>query len=265
MSSQNKTSQALHERTVLDCVVDMVQGGNLDNFFGFTSEDTKRFCEAFESLQQNQETKFPDFYNDSACIELFRISSSEVLRHGGALQEMQDGELRKTIAKDDAEAEKGFAHERRTYIKEHPAHSYENLSKSLRSQCGKHLASLRSCKKEFKTRIFVIEYREVDIQCAFKPAGTCDYEGLRIGDLLPIYKERRQWGLYRLSRDKVNLLWLQSNLQDVDFLVFLGNKHIEAINHRNADVLAKFLPWELIPMQAPSFTLATSVYLSKEA
>ena len=51
-----------------------------------------------------------------------------------------------------------------------------------------------------------------------------DYNVARVGDLIPAYEGGKKYGLYRLSRDKKNLLWLQSNLSDVDFFVFAGHR-----------------------------------------
>ena len=113
----------------------------------------------------------------------------------------------------------------------------------------------------FSTKVFVIEYPEVDLQCLFTPIDDVDYKDVGTGDLVAIYEANQEHGLYRLSRDKKNLLWLQSNLADVNFIVFVNPERIEAINHHRADVLAAFLPWKLESVRAPSITFATSIPL----
>ena len=50
MGSKNKKTQAAHERATLTSVVNMVKERDLNNFFGFTYEETERFCRAFQSL-----------------------------------------------------------------------------------------------------------------------------------------------------------------------------------------------------------------------
>ena len=261
MGSKNKKTQAAHERATLTSVVNMVKERDLNNFFGFTFEETERFCRAFQSLEQNSDTSFPDFYGDSSCIELFRISSSKPAKNGGSSQMKQDGKLKAKVEEDALLAASEPTPMLRTYRGDmHPRHSYEDLTRSLRSQCLKHLESLRKCSAQFETSAFVIECNEVDLQCAFAPAENAELNGLRFGDLFPTYEDGRQRGLYRLSRDVENLFWLETNLPEVDFIVFKGFEHIEAINHHRADALAAFLPWRLVSAWAPSMTTVTSIY-----
>ena len=261
MVSKNQREQAQHEQSVLDSILSMIDNSDLSTFYGFTHEETEKLRSAFQSLRQNDETTFPDFYSDSTCVELFRISSSETARHGGPQQMMQDGSLRTKIRKDDLDAVNDNDCTARRYFRIHPRHSYEDLTKSLQCNCLKHLESLRRCERYFDTKIFVIEYPEVDLRCLFAPVGDIDYNSVGVGDLIPTYEDDKNYGLYRLSRDKKNLLWLQSNLPDIDFIIFVGPKCIEAINHHRADVLGAFLPWKPAFAQAPSITVATSVHL----
>lgn len=261
MVSKNQREQAQHEQSVLGSILSMIDNCDLSTFYGFTHEETEKLRSAFQSLRQNDETTFPDFYSDSACVELFRISSSETARHGGPQQMMQDGSLRAKIRKDDLDAVNNSDCTARRYFRIHPKHSYEDLTKSLQCNCLKHLESLRQCEKHFDTKIFVIEYPEVDLHCLFAPIDDIDYNSVGVGDLIPTYEDDKNYGLYRLSRDKKNLLWLQSNLSNVDFVVFVGPKRIEAINHHRADVLSAFLPWKPVFAQAPSITVATSIHL----
>ena len=261
MVSKNQREQAQHEQCVLDSILNMIDDGDLSAFYGFTYEETEKFRSAFQSLRQNDEMTFPDFYNDSACVELFRISSSETARRGGPQQMMQDGSLRAKIRKDDLDAVNNNDCTARRYFRIHPKHSYEDLTKSLQCNCLKHLESLRQCERHFGTKVFVIEYPEVDLHCLFPPADSPDYDGVGVGDLIPTYEDGKNYGLYRLSRDKKNLLWLQSNLSDIDFIVFAGPKRVEAINHHRANVLGTFLPWKPVFAQALSITVATSVHL----
>lgn len=260
MVSKNKEIQAKHEKGVLDAVVNEIRKRNLSNFYGFTSEELERFCSAFESLEQNEQTTFPDFSNEKSSVELFNISSSKMTRHGGPEQMRQDGIIRAEIAKAKAVFEKECVPAKRSIVETHPKHSYSDLTASLRRQCLKHLNSLKECERNFETNVFVIEYKEADIQCIFTPVDNVNYDGLVIGDLNPVYQNGKQYGLYRLSRDAENLRWLKSELSDVDFIVFVGLSHIDVINHRRAEAIAAFLPWQLVSVQAPAITHASLTY-----
>lgn len=258
MGSKNKDAQAQHEQATLDTVRTMLDEYDLNNFYGFTQKDAERLRSAFQSLQQNKQTTFPDFYSDSALVELFDITSSVEVKRGGSLQAMQDGELHSCVKRDIAEAIETGKESTRSHRRIHPAHSYENLTKSLRTHCLHHLDSLKKCEdSENKMTVFVIECREIDLYGAFKIV-----DGVSVGDLLPTYDNSTTRGLYRLSRDKDNLLWLQSELNAVDFVIFVGASHIEVINHHRADVIAAYLPWKVTYSQALAATVATSVPIS---
>lgn len=113
--------------------------------------------------------------------------------------------------------------------------------------------------------MFVIEYGELDLHCAFAPVDDVEFDGVRVGDLFPIYEGSRSHGSYRLSRDKENLLWLQEEILNVDFIVFMSPDRIEFINHHRADAIAACLPWRLVTAQAPSITAVTSILVSSPA
>lgn len=262
MGSKNKDVQAEHERWVLTQIEKAVQNPNLSDFYGFTCEDVARLQSAFQSLEQNPNTTFPDFYSESACVELFNISSSEETKHGGSLQKMEEGRLKAAIEKGDEEAAKGMRPVTRTYCRTHPGHSYADLTESFRSHCRRHLDSFKACERNYRISVFVVEYSEADLHCAFVPAAGTEMDGMQFGDLLPIYEGDRSYGLYRLSRDKENLLWLQDELVDVDFIVFMGLSHIEFINHHRAEAIAALLPWRLVVAQAQCITVATSTPIS---
>ena len=265
MGSKNKDSQAEHERWVLEQVTEAAENSNLDDFYGFTCDDVARLQSAFQSLEQNPNTTFPDFYSETACVELFNISSSEETKRGGSSQKREEGKLKAAIKKGDDEAAKGMQPLVRTYCFTHPSHSYDNLTESLRSHCRQHLNSFRACGGSFKAIVFVIEYGELDLHCAFVPAADVEFDGVRVGDLFPIYENGKSRGPYRLSRDRENLLWLQEELSDVEFIVFMRPNRIEFINHHRADAIAACLPWRLVTAQAPSITAVTSTLISPQA
>lgn len=259
MNSKNKEDQARRERETLDSVRAVLNGQDLNCFYGFTQDDVDKLLAAFQGLQQNDQTTFPDFYSDSSCVELFSISSSEESKRGGSSQMMQDGQLRAEVERNDALASMEMQPTARTYQRLHPTHSYADLTRSLRSHCVQHLKSLEKCEKSFDTSVFIIECRELDLHCAFAATESIDCDGIRVGDLFPIYEGNKPYGLYRLSRDRENLLWLQSQLGVVDFIIFVGSDHIEAINPHRADVIVAYLPWRLVTAQALTITSITSI------
>lgn len=253
--------QATHERTVLEKAEKFIEASNMNLFYGFAQSDIEKIQAAFQGLIQNGETTFPDFSNAEACVELFAISSSEQGKRGGPAQMIQDGKLRSQIKRDDKMAAIGRDYSPRTYTAIHPCHSYGALCSSLRSGFCNHLNSLRNCEKRYSTKVFVVEYPECDLECAFTPSESVNYNNLYMGDLTPVYSDGKMHGPYRLSRDKENLEWLFGAAQDIDYVVFIGFQHIEAINVRNIDAIEAFLPWRLHAVSNISMTVASSCYV----
>lgn len=259
----NKESQEKREQLVMARVLDFLQRQDLDYYFGFSFDDVNRLNEAFSGLIQNKETTFPDFRGRSSCVELFSVSSSAAKRRKGAAQMRQDAELAAEIEHDDEEAVKSDNYERRTYLRSHPTHSYDDLTKNLRRQVEKHVKSKRSSDEAFDTCVFVIDRDEADLRCMFwTPDDSVDIDGLCVGDLMPMYENRKQEGLYRLSRDKENLEWLAQYSDDVDYIVFCCFNTIEAINLHHVREIVAFLPWKLITAPAPAITMASAIPLS---
>lgn len=256
-----RENQAEHERSVLRRIRCSINESNLDMFFGCAREDVDRIRLALDEVKQNPETSFPDFFSSGACVELFRISSSEQGRRGGPAQMRQDGELKKTIAEDDASAAKEENYEARAYCRIHPRHSYENLTACLKKVFEKHIDSLQEHGGEYETTVFVIECPECDLHGMLLPDSEVDYDGLAMGDLAPSYAPGRKTGLYRLSRDKENLRWMSSYVDRVDYIVFVGAQCVEVINLHRVDSLIAFLPWKVRFAGACSMTYSSSMYL----
>ena len=257
----NKEEQAAHERCVLQIAKHFVDTADIRSFYGFSQSDIEALKESFRDLDQNSETKFPDFSNSHACVELFAVSSSECIRHGGPTQMMQDGKLRDQIKRDDSVAMEEGNQSVRSYARIHPNHSYNNFCKSFRKGFDKHLKSLQEAERDFATVVFVVEYPECDLECAFMPDVDINCDGLTMGDLAPVYADGKTHGLYRLSRDRENLLWLANNASAVDYVVFIGVGRAEAINIHEAGTVAAFLPWRLLAIGNISITLAESSFM----
>lgn len=253
--------QGEHELSVLRRVRCGIEGFDISMFFGCTSEDVDRIRSALKEVRQNPETSFPDFFSPRACVELFRISSSDQGRRGGAAQMRQDAELKKVIAKDDASASGKEDYEVRTYCRVHPRHSYENLTACLEEVFKKHIDSLQKHGREYETTIFVIEYPEWGLRGMLQPDSEVDCNGLVMGDLIPFYTPEEKYGLYRLSRDKENLRWMSNYADQVDYVVFVGAQCVEAINLHRIDSLIAFLPWKTCFIESFSMTCARSMYL----
>ena len=253
--------QGEHELSVLRRVRCGIKGFDISMFFGCTSEDVDRIRSALKEVRQNPETSFPDFFSPRACVELFRISSSEQGLRGGPAQMRQDGELKKTIAKDDASAAEEENCDVRVYCRNHPRHSYESLTACLRKVFEKHIDSLQEHGREYETTIFVIEYPECDLHGMLLPDSEVDYDGLAMGDLVPSYSPGQKGDLYRLSRDKENLKWMSSYADRVDYVVFVGVQCVEVINLHRIDLLIAFLPWKARFEEGCSINYARSMYL----
>lgn len=236
---------------------------DLNYFYGFSAEDVERLAEAFSSLVQNNDTTFPDFYSSNSCVELFSVSSSISERKGSA-QMKQDGKLRVKIAQDDEKAVSSCDFKRRTYLCAHPEHTYEALTNNLREQVVKHIRSKHACNKTFATSVFVVDLDELDLFCKFCPLEPVDLEGLRIGDLEPVYANGKSYGLYRLSRDRENLEWLAQCVNDVDYIVFCGLNVVEAISLHRVREISAFLPWKLVAAANNAVTFASSTPLVYE-
>lgn len=260
----HKEDQAIREQEVMKRVHDFLKRQDLNYFFGFSAEDVERLTEAFSSLAQNDGTTFPDFYSSNSCVELFSISSSISDEHKGSAQMRQDGELRARIARDDEKTASSSEFKRRTYVCTHPQHSYEALTDNLREQVAKHVRSKHACSKTFATSVFVVDLNEIDLSCKFCPLELVDLEGLRIGDLEPVYANGESYGLYRLSRDRENLNWLAQCVSDVDYIVFCGLNVVEAINLHHVREIVAFLPWKLVPAANNSLTFVSSTPLVNE-
>ena len=260
----HKEDQDIREQEVMKRVHDFLRRQDLNYFFGFSAEDVERLAEAFSSLAQNGGTTFPDFYSSNSCVELFSISSSISDERKGSVQMRQDGELRAKITRDDGKAASSSDFKRRTYVRTHPQHSYEALTNNLREQVAKHIRSKHACNKTFATSVFVVDLDELDLSCKFCPLEFVDLEGLRIGDLEPVYANGKSYGLYRLSRDRENLEWLAQCVNDVDYIVFCGLNVIEAINLHHVREIAVFLPWKLATVANNAVTFVSSTPLVYE-
>lgn len=258
----NKETQAAHELAILNDLKQLLcEEYNLKHYFACSQDDVESIKAALLSAEQNQGTTFPDFSAEACCIELFAISSSEQGRKCGPLQSKQDGDLQRKIANDDERAALAKNAETRVYTQVHPQHSYEHLSRSLRENFENHLNSLRRSKNEYLTRIFVVEYPEVDLYCCFGPDSDLRYEGLCMGDFTAEYSNGRDNGLYRLSRDKENLNWLGEYADEVDYVIFYGVHSMEVINLHNVGQITGFLPWRMRSYPAMAITYATSIFL----
>lgn len=255
----HKEDQDIREQKVKERVHDFLMRRDLNYFYGFSAEDVERLVEAFSSLAQNDGTTFPDFYSSTSCVELFSISSSISDERKGSAQMKQGSELRAKIARDDEKAASSYDFKRRTYTCTHPEHSYEALTNNLRNLVAKHVRSKRECGKWFDTSVFVIDLNEFDLSCMFRPLELVDLDGLRIGDLEPVYANGKPYGLYRLSRDRENLEWLAQHVNDVDYIVFCSLNVIEAINLHHVREIVEFLPWKLVAAAnlAVSFVFST--------
>ena len=259
----HKEDQEIREQEVMKRVHEFLKRQDLNYFYGFSAEDVERLAEAFSSLVQNNDTTFPDFYSSNSCVELFSVSSSISERKGSA-QMKQDGKLRVKIAQDDEKAVSSCDFKRRTYLCAHPEHTYEALTNNLREQVAKHVRSKHACSKTFATSVFVVDLNEIDLSCKFCPLELVDLEGLRIGDLEPVYANGESYGLYRLSRDRENLNWLAQCVNDVDYIVFCGLNVVEAINLHHVREIVAFLPWKLVPAANYSLTFVSSAPLVNE-
>lgn len=191
MRMKNKDSQAIREQRVVERICEFLCHQDLDYFYGFTQSDVTRLNKVFSCLTQNSETTFPDFYGQDSCVELFSVSSSSTEKHKGMAQMRQDHELASEVERGDEEAAIFRNYETRTYTRTHPAHSYEALTENLHHLVEKHVKSRRSSGKIFETCVFVLDKNEVDLRCMFQPADHIDIEGLRIGDLTPMYETGR--------------------------------------------------------------------------
>lgn len=260
----HKEDQDIREQEVMKRVHDFLKSQDLNYFYGFSAEDVERLAEAFSMLVQNDGTTFPDFYSSNSCVELFSISSSISDEHKGSVQMRRDGELRARIARDDEKAASSSDFKRRTYACTHLQHSYEALTNNLREQVAKHIRSKHACSKTFATSVFVIDLSELDLSCMFHPLELVDLDGLRIGDLEPVYADGKTRGLYRLSRDRENLEWLAQCVNDVDYIVFCGLNVVEAINLHHVQEITAFLPWRLVAAANYAVTFASSTPLVYE-
>lgn len=260
----HKEDQDIREQKVMKRVHDFLKRQDLNYFYGFSAEDVERLAGALSSLVQNDGTTFPDFYSSNSCVELFSISSSISDERKGSMQMKQDGELREKIARDDEKAAILCDFRRRTYWRAHPEHSYEALTNNLRDQVAKHVGSKRVCGKRFDTSVFVIDLNELDLSCMFHPHGFVDLDGLRIGDLEPVYADGKSQGLYRLSRDRENLEWLAQHVNDVDYIVFCSLNVVEAINLHHVREIVAFLPWKLVTAANNAVTFVSSTPLVYE-
>lgn len=260
----HKEEQERDEREVVARVRGFINQRELNCYFGFSCDDVNRLDTVFSKLTQNNETTFPDFYGTDACVELFNISSSFSDEYKGSEQMRQDGELRAKIARDDKTSAISNDFTARTYARVHPDHSYDALTRNMHEQVRKHVKSKRAFDKRFDTSVFVMNLDEYDLSCAFRPHGLVGVDGLRIGDLAPVYANGKPYGLYRLSRDRENLEWLARFAGDVDYIVFCNPETIEAINVHHVQEIVAYLPWDMVAAANHSVTIASSIPLEDE-
>ena len=262
MSSKNKREQAQHERDVMNAVSEFLSELAPDRFFGFTQDNKCELARVFEKLEQNEETTYPDFFGPHGCVELFRISSSQEGRKGGPKQRIDDSKLMCEVNRNDKSEEALGSPTAQQYCHIRPAHSYEALTEHLRKQFSKHLESMHKGEFDSAITVFVVELNDPDLECMFVPVNGAVPDGISFGDLWPAYSDGKRHGLYRLSRDKENLQWLAQWSESVHYVIFVGPAGVEAVNLRHINVMASFLPWELVACGKTGCTVVESIPIS---
>ncbi len=255
----NKEKQAQREREVLDRVRSFLRDSQCDSRFGFTEADWLELVHVFDGLEQNPETKYPDFYGPYGCVELFEVSSSPEGKRGGPQQKVEDGKLSKKISEEDEEASMAGDRTSRQYLCKRPKHSHDALVEHIKKQFKKHVESMSKSGQDDTVTVFVIELRDPDLECMFAPAGRSIADGVGVGDLWPVYSKGKPRGLYRLSRDKEALRRLAQHKEGVRYIIFIGPDGIEAINLGRVDALLPFIPWDLAAYGRSGFTTVSSI------
>lgn len=222
-------------------------------------------CEEFESVlrvaQANPAAScFPDFIFERGFIEHFQVTSSSVTRKG-ATHTKKESEFRRTV---DIET-KGIEDEwnripsfddvrSKSWLFSNPAHSYEFLVDSFRSNWQHHMENCKKYTGSKQIGIFMVEYPEFAL-------AMCEnvyhdwIDGMSQGDM----REQEKFKEYRLSRDKKLLEYIYQFKDEIQYVIFLNQARIEVIRTENIPYLIKLLPWDYViyPLQV---TTVASVY-----
>lgn len=216
-------------------------------YFGFSEEDLLKLASAL-SLAAPQEDRnlFPDFVaEDGSIIEHFRVSSSKTTGKGqrqriekAAVDSRFPEEFERVKA--EASQNMGQVATGGTLFR-YPKHSHENLLASLEKETSNHVGKLRKYReiKDVAATVFLLDYDELALSM-IEDSVTERMQDRLFGDLL----KQERLGEYRLSRDKEALAWLKGYSEEIDYVVMVTPKTVEAICLSAIDGIMHLLPYD---------------------
>lgn len=202
--SENKNYQIDIEKRCLEFVINNM---NKEDCFGLSDKEykelRKKLNEAKPNINNNQ---FPDFIFREGFIEHFAITSSfenkkgaEQKRESNIFNNKSKKDFLNEISEDNRILYKSYA---RSFEK----HTHANIINSLKRNWMKHIKSYDKSTFLSGTRIFLIDYTDINIETAV----TLKDENTKI------------FRTYRISADKELLKWIYSYKPKVDYLILVN-------------------------------------------
>lgn len=231
------------------------------SYFGLVENDREEFESVLRVAQANPDaSNFPDFVFENGFIEHFQVTSSSITRKG-ATHTRKESEFLRTVDTETKRIESEWDgtpsfDEVRTKSWEfsNPAHSYDFLVDSFRSNWEHHMKSYQKYIGSKQIGIFMVEYPEFAL-------AMCEnvyhdwIDGMSQGDM----REQEEFKQYRLSRDKKLLEYIYQFKNEIKYVIFLNQERFEVIRTENIPYFIKLLPWDYViyPLQV---TTVASVY-----
>lgn len=226
-----------------------------------TKEERLEFAKAIRAARPNpQSSQFPDFVCNEGFIEHFQITSSSVTRKG-AMHTRKESEFRRTVNTETKKIESKWNEipsfdkvRSKSWTFPNPAHSYEFLVASFKSNWEHHMESYKKYTESKQIGIFMVEYPELALTMC-EDVYHDWINGMSNGDM----REQEEFKEYRLSRDRNLLEYIYQFKEEIQYVIFLNQVRIEVVCTKNIPHLLKLLPWNYVILPLHVTTLA-SVY-----
>lgn len=223
--------------------------GSAKHYFGLNTTDALQFEHLLRSVHPNpQLSQFPDFVSDRGFIEHFQVTSSEVRKKAGSMQQREESIFQKNVDKANKELYEQLAHTpsydkvaQSCHVFTYPAHSYTYFCRSFQNTWEHHFRRIDSYKGCKDTGVFMVEYLDGALQMKEHfPVQDLPAE-IWFGDMMPKQKSFHE---YRLSRDKEMLQYIYGFRDRIQYVIMVTDtEEPEIIKIRNIPEINKLNPY----------------------
>ncbi|WP_430494357.1 hypothetical protein [Rossellomorea marisflavi] len=197
--------------------------------YGVYDENYEELKKLLSDAKPNKNSStFPDFLFENGFIEHFAVTSSFENKKG-SVQKLESSRLNK-------DSEKNFLKEledsedgvviNRSYTRLFEEHTHSNIVNSIQKNWKKHIISYDNYSSSCKHGIFLIEYRDRNIQTAI----------CREDEPADIFES------YKISADKYLLKWIYHYKNKIEYLIFINPISIEIIRLEQILEIIKNIP-----------------------